>query len=114
MKALRVVMLPMVLLFVSGAVLADSDDKNSEDWKDFSAMMTERSKMLRSTMMMLRETMQIVKDMNHHPSAADKEKLEKMIDETNTLMEHEAETGKKMMKKWKKEDWGDKRGSGDM
>jgi hypothetical protein len=29
-------------------------------------------------------------------------------------MEHEAETGKKMMKKWKKEDWGDKRGSGDM
>lgn len=110
MKALRVVMLPMVMLFASGAVLADSDENNDENWNDFSAMMTERSKMLRTTMMMLRETMQIVKDMNHHPSAADKEKLAKMIDETNGLMEHEAELGKKMMKKWKKEDWGDKGG----
>ena len=64
-------------------------------------------------MMMLRETMQIVRDMNHHPSEADKEKLNKMIDETNDLMKHEAETGKKMMKKWKKEDWGDKSGRKD-
>lgn len=114
MKALRIVILPMVMLFASGAVLADNDDKNSEDWKDFSAMMTERSKMLRSTMMMVRETMKIVRDMNHHPSAADKEKLNKMIDEVGDLMEHEADVGKKMMKKWKKEDWGGKRGSDDM
>jgi len=109
MKALRVVILPMAMLFASGAVLADSDDQKKQDWSDFSAMMTERSKMLRDTMMMTRETMKIVKDMNHHPSAADKEKLETMIKEIDVLMEHEAEIGKKMMKKWQKKDWGNKR-----
>jgi len=109
MKALRIVMLPMVMLFASGAVLADSDDKNGEDWSDFSKMMTERSKMLRETMMITRETMKIVRDMNHHPSAAEKDKLDKMIKEMNGMMEHEADLGKKMMKKWKKEDWGSNR-----
>jgi hypothetical protein len=106
-----VILLTMMLLT---SVVWSDDDKTTDEWTDFRIMMTERHKMVRSMMTMTRETMEIVKNMEHHPSAADKKKLDNMIKDVDTMIEQDVEIGKKMMKKWKKEDWGDKGHHGNM
>ena len=110
MKQLQVFIVAVVMCLSAGVVMADSKDKkDGDDWAVFRTMMTERNKMVRSMMAMTRETMKIVRDMNHKPSAEDKDKLNTMINDIDKLIEHDVDTGKKMMKKWKKDDWGDKR-----
>lgn len=115
MKQLQILLVAVMLLASVGTVMAsDKDKKDGDDWADFRMMMTERNKMVRSMMAMTRETMKIVRDMDHRPSAADKQKLSDMIDDIDKLIEHDVDTGKKMMKKWKKDDWGDKSTHGNM
>ena len=114
MSAIRMLAMLMVMLLLTGGVLAaDSSDKDDE-WADFRTMMTERHKMVRSMMAMNREMMVILKDLNHKPSPAEKEKLGNMINDIDDMIAHDVEIGKKMMKKWKKEDWGDKGRRDDM
>jgi len=115
MKGLQILVVTIAMVLSAGTVLASDDkDGSKEDWSDFRMMMTERNKMVRSMMAMTRETMMIIRDMNHKPSADDKKKLDGMITDIDKLIEHDVETGKKMMKKWKKDDWGDKGAHGNM
>jgi len=97
-----------MMLLLCGGVWADDSSSNNDEWADFRMMMTERHKMVRSMMAMNREMMVILKDLNHRPSAADREKLGNMIKDIDDMIAHDVEISKRMMKKWKKEDWGGK------
>ena len=114
MRAIMIVAMLMAMMLLGGSIWADDDATKTDEWADFRTMMTERHKMVRSLMTMTRETMTIVKNMEHHPSAADKKKLDNMINDVDSMIEQDVEIGKKMMKKWKKDDWGDKSNHGNM
>ncbi len=69
-------------------------------------MMKAHQQMAIETMAMLRQTMSILQDLNHKPSAEDKELLGKMAGRLDTMMSDSQEMGKRMeerMEKRKKE-----------
>jgi len=114
MKITSMLAMLVMMTLLTGTVWADDKAKDMDEWADFRTMMTERHKMVRSMMEMTREMMVIVKNLDHRPSAAEKAKLESMIKDTDAMIAHDVEIGKKMMKKWQKKDWGDKGPHGNM
>jgi len=114
MRMMNVLAMVMVTMLLTGTAWAADDGQKMDEWADFRTMMTERHKMVRGMMEMNSELMKIVKNLNHKPSAAEKEKLGNMIKDIDTMIAHDVEIGKKMMKKWKKKDWGDKGHHGNM
>lgn len=107
MKTMRILALMMLMLVLSGGAWAEDSNEKDDEWADFRMMMTERHQMVRNMMAMNREMMVILKNLDHRPSAADKEKLDNMIKDMDDMIAHDVEIGKRMMKKWKKEDWGE-------
>ncbi|MBI5451647.1 MAG: hypothetical protein HY940_09865 [Gammaproteobacteria bacterium] len=108
LKKLGLVGMMLGSLLVSGTSLARSDDADkgmdkdkADQWGDFRMMMTERHKMLRAVLEMQQETMRIVKDIDHHPSKADQDKLAKMITQLDEFIARDEEISKQMMNKWK-------------
>jgi len=114
MKKMSMLAILMATMFLSGAAWAGEDGQKMDEWADFRTMMTERHKMVRGMMEMNRELMVIIKNLNHKLSGEDKEKLGNMIKDIDTMIAHDVEIGKKMMKKWNKKDWGDKGHHGNM
>ena len=64
-------------------------------------MMKARQQMMTDMMGMLRDTMAILKDLNHKPSSAEREKLAGMIQRMDEMMAQHEEMHEKMRKKMK-------------
>lgn len=114
MRTLSMLAMLVVMTLLTSTVWAEDKGHNMDEWADFRTMMTERHKMVRSMMAMTRETMIIINNLNHKPSPAEKKKLGNMIKDIDGMIARDVEIGKKMMKKWKKKDWGDKSHHGHM
>lgn len=107
----RLILVLLTSLLFTTAVWADKDDKERRDddqWSDFRMVMTQRHEMMVGMMKMTRETMEILKNLNHKPSAAEKEKLAMMIEDLDRMMARDKEMSNKMMHKWNKDDKWDK------
>ena len=91
-----------VTLMASTAMAEKKDGMMGQDGM-MGSMMAEHQQMGQDMMGMLKETMSILKDMNHQPGAAQKQRLDEMMGRLDAMMEQH----KSMMEK--KQEWKDKR-----
>jgi|GEM_PF-2595487 len=111
-KALSPIIALIALLTLTGtSMAADSDDwkkGNSDDqWADFRMVQTERHEMIVGIMKITKDLVNIVNNINHHPSAADKVQLQDMSRQLDALIAKDDELSRKMAGKWKQK-WKDK------
>ncbi len=107
--------LPVALILafaVSGTALAEKDHHkkhgDKSQWSDFRMIQTERHAMIRGLMEVTRDLTNILANLNHKPSANEKEALNKMGKRLSKLIEKDDELSRKMAGKWKKKWSGDK------
>ena len=117
MKAFRYLSILNLGLFLafaaSGPVLASDDhdgDRSMKDkWADFRMIQTERHKMITELMVITRDLAEILRNLNHRPSAAERDALAGMARKLDEMLEHDRKISRKMAHKWKK-NWSDDKG----
>ncbi len=115
---IKILMMSIFLSLILTGSFASAGDSDMPDGKDYQGkmsmegkkmgraggmgMMKARQQMAIETMAMLRQTMSILQDLNHKPSAEDKELLGKMVGRLDTMMSDSHEMGKKMEERMEK------------
>ncbi len=116
MKSTRY-LLPTLVLAIASSIggpavasgMHDGDHAKKEDkWADFRMIQTERHKMITGLMTITRDIAEILRHLNHKPSASEKEALARMTRELDEMLRHDKEISRKMADKWKKNWSGDK------
>ena len=110
-RSLSILSLGLFLAFTaSGPALASGDhdgDRSMKDkWADFRMIQTERHKMITELMVITRDLTEILRNLNHRPSASEREALAGMAKKLDEMLEHDKEISRKMAHKWKK-NWSD-------
>ena len=97
-------------VLMTGTVMADAGPhmgmmRGSDD--NYRMMYQEHNQMSHDIMMMLKDVMGILKGMNHHPTAEEKERLNKMMDKLDKMMAAQEDMVKKAREFHEKrmEDW---------
>ncbi|MBI1195691.1 MAG: hypothetical protein GC138_07590 [Gammaproteobacteria bacterium] len=101
-----------LLAFAGSSMAADRDDwkKGNSDaqWDDFRMVQTERHEMIVGIMKITKDLVNIVNNLNHHPSEADKVQLQEMGKKLDELIAKDDELSRKMAGKWNQK-WQDKK-----
>lgn len=105
------IVLAALLTFAGASMAEDRDDwkKGSSDaqWDDFRMVQTERHEMIVGLMKITKGLVDIVNNLNHHPSDADKAQLQEMSNKLDALIAKDDEMSRKMAGKWNQK-WKDK------
>ena len=112
MKMTTLTTLLFLSLFLTGGIAHADDSEKSEGKEGMKGMKMHRAggmdmmkahqKMTTDTMEMLRETMSILRDLNHTPSAEERERLGEMIAHMDAMMAEREEMQKKMKERMEK------------
>jgi len=105
-KSSLIVMFFALLTLASVSMASDRDWKKDKDgaqqWDDFRMVQTERHEMIVGIMKITKDLVNIVNNMNHHPSKADKSVLQDMNRKLDAMMAKDDELSRKMAHKWNK------------
>ncbi len=94
-KAMIAMGLVTSVALMSSVVVAEDDDRRGEYRNDYREHYRERHQMNMDLMKMLMDTMEIVRDLNHKPTADEKKHLDVMVNEMKRMMDRHKE-----MEKW--------------
>ncbi len=86
----------------------DGDHSMKDKWADFRMIQTERHKMITQLMVITRDLTEILRNLNHRPSDAERESLARMTKTLDEMLEHDKAISRKMAHKWKKNWSGDR------
>ncbi len=91
----------LVLLLAGGQVFAGEMKGHGNGKSMFGQMMKERQQMMTDMMGMMKEMMGILRNLNHKPSAAERERLGEMMQHMDEMMARHEEMHEMMRKRMK-------------
>ncbi len=101
-----IIMLFALMTLASSSMASDRDWKKDNDsaqqWDDFRMVQTERHEMIVGIIKITKDLVNIVNNLNHHPSKADKSQLQDMGKQLDAMMAKDDELSRKMASKWNK------------
>jgi alpha-D-ribose 1-methylphosphonate 5-triphosphate diphosphatase PhnM len=88
--------------FISNPAFAEKDRDGDSRRDHYKKAFEERHQMSQNMMSALKETMTILRDLNHKPTVAEKQRLSDMIEQMDVMMSRHDEMAKKRMKEHQK------------